>query len=480
MFYRKDELVTKFEEDNPQFENKEAEEEVIKFMMDGEMVNECIALERRKKDPVLLRKQAEENVPIPTVRRARKRMIAGMRMSGKHGPLVDNPLQVEGAAKMRKVKERLCGCVLESSGNNKYLVRFDNNLEKACASGTLRIESQSAAIPPNEVPDAPAPDDATIDACDTPLACDPDDASSSEEEDPMVDFLNDQTVNIGAINESADPPVEESMDVDIQDERPETHKDRLRTHRARIATMIGEKVEKVAGPKRNPHSRVTWEVIENHVAPVEPEVDKVRAIHTKSIGHKAIEELLQEENFQDPVSASGDVTSNSQTPLRPTDVSKSTVFAKMWLNLAFVNWRVSMEDLNRCVDKHNITAVKKMKLFSTSEFLCAHSIIIAAAACSMNGSRLWNNNGEGKNKEWETMLQPPGFDKHMKLYRFKQFRQLIPRIFEKEDLKDSDPWWQFKGAIDSFNQIRKVLCHLLLHYMFTIIQCTLIIFPLSP
>ena len=98
----------------------------------------------------------------------------------------------------------------------------------------------------------------------------------------------------------------------------------------------------------------------------------------------------------------------------------------------------------------------------------------------MNGSRLWNNNGEGKNKEWETILQPPGFDKYMKLYRFKQFRQLIPRMFEKEDLKDSDPWWQFKGAIDSFNQIRKVLCHLLLHYMFTIIQCTLIIFPLSP
>ena len=80
--------------------------------------------------------------------------------------------------------------------------------------------------------------------------------------------------------------------------------------------------------------------------PIEPEVDKVRAIHTKSTGYKAIEELLQEENFQDPISASGNVTSKCQTPLRLTDASKSTVFAKMWLNLAFVNWRVSMEDLN--------------------------------------------------------------------------------------------------------------------------------------
>ena len=45
VFYRKDELVTKFEEDNPQFDNERAEEEVIKFMMDGEMVNECITFE---------------------------------------------------------------------------------------------------------------------------------------------------------------------------------------------------------------------------------------------------------------------------------------------------------------------------------------------------------------------------------------------------------------------------------------------------
>ena len=134
---------------------------------------------------------------------------------------------------MRKVKKRLYGYVLESSGNNKYLVRFDNNLEKVCASGTLKIEAQSATIPPNEVPATPAPDDATMDACDAPLACDPDGASSSEEEDPMVDLVNDPAVvNIGAINESADPPLDESMDDDIQDARPETYNDRLRIHQA--------------------------------------------------------------------------------------------------------------------------------------------------------------------------------------------------------------------------------------------------------
>ena len=59
------------------------------------------------------------------------------------------------------------------------------------------------------------------------LACNPDDGSSSEEEDPMVDLVNDPAVvNTGAINESADPPLNESMDDDIEDAIPETYKDR--------------------------------------------------------------------------------------------------------------------------------------------------------------------------------------------------------------------------------------------------------------
>ena len=81
------------------------------------------------------------SVPIPAVRRVRKRMVAGIRVSGKHGEYVDNPLQVEGSAKKREEKMRLYGYVMESSGSNKYLVHFDNNLEKVCSSSTLKIEA---------------------------------------------------------------------------------------------------------------------------------------------------------------------------------------------------------------------------------------------------------------------------------------------------------------------------------------------------
>ena len=66
IFHRKDELVTKFKEDNSQFGNEQAEGEVIKFIMGSQMVNEHIIFKRRKKDLMLLRKQAEEKLSDPS------------------------------------------------------------------------------------------------------------------------------------------------------------------------------------------------------------------------------------------------------------------------------------------------------------------------------------------------------------------------------------------------------------------------------
>ena len=68
---------------------------------------------------------------------------------------------------------------------------------------------------------------------------------------------------------------------------------------------------------------------------------------------------------------------------------------------------------------------------------------------------LWDNDVKYDGK-WESVLKAPGFDNYMTLYRFKQFRQLIPLIVEKTGLKNTDPWWQIKESIDAFNNIRKV------------------------
>ena len=45
---------------------------------------------------------------------------------------------------------------------------------------------------------------------------------------------------------------------------------------------------------------------------------------------------------------------------------------------------------------------------------------------------------------------------------------VIPKVYEQPDLKDTDPWYQFKGAIDEFNRIRKVSQLCLIHIYFRI------------
>ena len=67
LYNSKDELITKFVKDNPQFDDDRATTEVTKFMLDAEMVNKYIAFERRKTDPVLLRQEAEQTLSDPTV-----------------------------------------------------------------------------------------------------------------------------------------------------------------------------------------------------------------------------------------------------------------------------------------------------------------------------------------------------------------------------------------------------------------------------
>ena len=63
----------------------------------------------------------------------RSRLERGTRVSGPHGDLIPNP---KGHG--QRIRARIYGCISESRGNNKYLVRFECGVEKECTSNTLR------------------------------------------------------------------------------------------------------------------------------------------------------------------------------------------------------------------------------------------------------------------------------------------------------------------------------------------------------
>ena len=172
-----------------------------------------------------------------------------------------------------------------------------------------------------------------------------------------------------------------------------------------------------------------------------------------------MEPLLIEEGFVDPAVADSDGMSRSNFHLRPSNSDSCTVFAKMFLKLLYLDWDVKLEAMNdKIVEANKKGTGRDVKKFSRGKFITAHALLIAASSFKVSGHKLWrqgdkNDTGED---DWASIIDCPGFDDYMKLYRFKQFRTYFPSMFECSNLKGIDPWWQFCGAVEEFNKIRKV------------------------
>jgi len=76
----------------------------------------------------------------------------------------------------------------------------------------------------------------------------------------------------------------------------------------------------------------------------------------------------------------------------------------------------------------------------------------------VKGTSLWqNSNGKKNDIDWQSIMPHPNFDRFILEYRFRQFRDYFPVIFQDNSVKDTDPWWQFSGAVKEFNDIRSRL-----------------------
>jgi hypothetical protein len=100
--------------------------------------------------------------------------------------------------------------------------------------------------------------------------------------------------------------------------------------------------------------------------------------------------------------------------------------------------------------------------FTERAFLVAIGIMVAAAGFNCRGCELWNttsmnNETISDTKTWVTINESPDFGKYMSENRFKEYRKLIAKIWDTEEVKESNPWWGFSSAVDEFNLQRKKL-----------------------
>jgi len=126
------------------------------------------------------------------------------------------------------------------------------------------------------------------------------------------------------------------------------------------------------------------------------------------------------------------------------------------------NWKSKLAKLNELVQECNEKERgTRIRLFTEKEFLLGIGITIAAAGFNCRGAELWSKDNietpGADPKTWPTIMRSPNFGQYLGENRYKEFRKLIPRIWENPWVKESDPWWEFSGAVKEFNKQRRDL-----------------------
>ena len=386
---------------------------------------------------------------------SQKPLAPNQRVSSACGEFVPGPSK-------RRRRQRLFGHIVKAVGERRYLVHFDDGQERECPSNVLKVESASTSIPP----DMPLPIREVIqnvsvveDAAGNPDLLDSEDAEdmpdvrpeeeeaeAAEEEQHAMESeaeankangnealgFNEEDQGVQN-NNAASGAVVHDPDGRMQGQLPTEASATVKDYHS-IKKAAKEKIAALAGSEVTVTSRkngsLTWKVVESHSPP------GVEVITKSSMSYGLKD--FQMGNYK-----------------------KSEVLAKIFLDLMFLDWKDMVNKMNDAV----AASKTKCKKFSNEEFLVGLGIIIGAAEFSQKGVDLFSvknidDDDEDDLQQWPSICPSPQFQQYMAFSRFKDFRRFLPLIFADESKKESDPWWQFSGAVEEFNLIRstKLIC----------------------
>jgi hypothetical protein len=361
-----------------------------------------------------------------------KRLSPNQRVSGAVGEFVQGPSK-------RRRRQRWFGHIITAVGEKKYLVRFDNGEERELPSAVLKVEQATASIPP----DIPIPTAANIreEALlenaiaeveqDSAEAEDMPDARPEEEEQELeeeaANAVDDdvQEASSGAQENDNDGRMPGQLPTAAEQSSIRDYQTIKRAAKEKVAALVGHEV--TVGTRKN--GSMKWKVIATH--------------------DPTNENVLKE---FDPVKTYGLKDFNCSS------YKKSEVLVQMFLQVSFLDWKENVNKLNAAVEAEKC----KCKKFSEEEFLVGLALIIGAAEFSQKGVDLFGSKNVELDDEdvWHSISTSPHFEQYMAFSRFKDFRRFLPAIYSDESKKDTDPWYQFSGAIDEFNLIRntKFVC----------------------
>ena len=339
-----------------------------------------------------------------------KSLLLGSIVSGKFGPL---DLPYPGAR--RRTRKVIVGRITNIVDEHEHEVLFQGyDVPITCKSSKLRL------VPENEIP--PTFRTVSDDIDDDPngsISSDDDEDAFDEDYDlneDEYDFVLDDLPLTQDSNETDDLEEEEEEEVEM------TYKDKLSAALDRIKILSGTPVHvRTKSPARS----IKWIV-----------VDKVVSNTTMTPANR--------------VGMRSEIIDNAQEAAE----SHGCLDAELFLALQFTDqMSEKLSLLNEAVAEfnHQANISRKVAYFSVREFYVALGLFVGSVCYAPNSAALWNNNDE---EEFLTLEPNLMFEDHMKDYRFREFRRFFPCVYKNFDIKHTDPWWEFKDAVDEFNSNR--------------------------
>ena len=405
----------------------------------------------------------------------------GCRVEGNYGAFLPPECNPDGTQMKRRKRQRLEGTIVESKGEKRWLVRFDNGDEKECPSTGLKLlldpryhprprpapsvvggsapsVAPAANSAPSVVGDGPnipsaaanvvgvAPPFALV--ANATAASVPDIPSASAttstlEEVAPPDEIDPEDINMSEqIDEALEGNNVEDNGFDVVENiSSDVYQQKRRECELKKLEMIENSPPVTCKSGSN---QLQWKIIPDSIADCPPvEFPK---LGVRDMDWRKFYEL----------------SSFAKTSLKKESAVKNRPYPylELFLLLWPGDWKKQLEQLNAAIlneytkkskHKHSVRAVKAV---TANEFFIFIGIIILSGATGKGGRELFEKESSRLKEGNFRMCPPIDLSPHMAFRRFEDIKAFFPQAFSDIDKSSDDPWYMVSKWIAEFNNNR--------------------------
>jgi hypothetical protein len=235
---------------------------------------------------------------------------------------------------------------------------------------------------------------------------------------------------------------------DIEEYKGDRHARKWTNYELNKLTLMDEEVSVGTGARK-----ITWKVRVDITA---SDVDPASVAEFPDVG-------VCDFDFTTPCDTTTTTASGWKNPKKKKYRKKKKMrinFLALLIHLWPGKWEEQLERMNNRLETHNQEQMQK-KRFAAKRYNKVHEItkkefwvfwgLMISARIHGRQGQLWDESDE----EPDGIEQPVNLGHHMLKYRFRDIKKFVPYMWERPELKETDPWWQLSLMQEEFNKNRR-------------------------